>query len=219
MSLPDHLLPQLQQLVTGGPATCSQAQELCQSLGVPLPLNRMDLTDKRLDHRNLRGADLSGIQHKLSLVASDLSGASLRSVDAPMSRVTRARFVGADLTGASLPSLSANNANFQGALLHHTNLSRSSLIVADFEGADLSEARLNAAIASHADFTGAQLAGVTFRGADLGGATLPTPVARFLADHIEHFPPTLVLTDEPTVTFPITARCVSPTAPPVPEDL
>lgn len=109
------------------------------------------------DGRDLKGVDLSGAMLRdATFQRSDLSGATLATVDA-----YRAKFFSARMPGAVM----------DGSRLIEADFTRADLSGARFRGADLRNAKLVDTNLRQADLTGARLDGTDLRNADLSGAT------------------------------------------------
>lgn len=122
-------------------------------------LSYLNLSDARLDMRDLYSARLSG---------SDLKGAHLY-----WTHLQRA-----DLSGANLEGIISSGALLGQANLEHTNLKRADLTEADLRRANLFGANLEGAILDRADLTGAQMDHANVFGASFRGAILDSSFSR-----------------------------------------
>jgi hypothetical protein len=114
----------------------------------------------------------------VDLIASNLSGASLRGIHLSRANLTEANLAEADLTGANLAETDLTGANLTGACLNGAELTGANLTRACLNGAELTGADLKGANLSGASLSDAFLTFANFYGASLSGANLRRTLLR-----------------------------------------
>jgi hypothetical protein len=132
-----------------------------------------DISDARLEFRDLAGAQLTGANGMGAYLADvNLSGAHLDRAVLSEAVLFHANLERATLTQAALRKAQMGGANLRGAILREAILPWSDLTGADLRGADLSGADLSCAVLWGADLRGAFLRGANLTKAILVETTL-----------------------------------------------
>jgi uncharacterized protein YjbI with pentapeptide repeats len=154
-------------------------------------LSESNLINATLADTNARGPDLRGVNFSgANLTGLDLNGTNLRNVNLSGAHLSGAHLQKAALREVNFTGANLNSADLTGAVLRSTTLNKAQLVEAKLGGADLTNVSFQGSVLERAMFDIdaqyelrydpktklSQLAGATFRDADLRSAKLKSVI-------------------------------------------